>query len=117
MKFSRDVVGAIGRTPLIKLRAASEMTGCTILGKAEFMNPGGSVKDRAALAIISSPTGRTAAANRARIAASASQPPNRARGLKHRSPPTTAAANSNVIGEAIIQKIFEATKNIGDALS
>jgi cysteine synthase A len=52
MKFRRDVVGAIGCTPLIKLRAASEATGCTILGKAEFMNPGGSVKDRAALAII-----------------------------------------------------------------
>ena len=52
MKFHRDVVGAIGRTPLIRLRAASEATGCTILGKAEFMNPGGSVKDRAALAII-----------------------------------------------------------------
>ena len=52
MKFDRDVVGAIGRTPLIRLRAASEATGCTILGKAEFMNPGGSVKDRAALAII-----------------------------------------------------------------
>ncbi len=43
---------AIGDTPLIRLRRASEMTGCTILGKAEFMNPGGSVKDRAALAII-----------------------------------------------------------------
>jgi cysteine synthase A len=53
MKLQRDVIGAIGRTPLIKLRAASEETGCTILGKAEFMNPGGSVKDRAALAIIS----------------------------------------------------------------
>jgi cysteine synthase len=53
MKPVRDVVAAIGRTPLIKLRAASEATGCTILGKAEFMNPGGSVKDRAALAIIS----------------------------------------------------------------
>ena len=52
MRFYRDVVGAIGRTPLIALRAASEATGCTILGKAEFMNPGGSVKDRAALAII-----------------------------------------------------------------
>ena len=47
-----DVIGAIGRTPLIKLRRASEITGCTILGKAEFMNPGGSVKDRAALAIV-----------------------------------------------------------------
>ena len=52
MKFDRDVVGAIGRTPLIRLRSASEATGCTILGKAEFMNPGGSVKDRAALAIV-----------------------------------------------------------------
>src|SRR5579872_6020190 len=52
MKFSPSVVEAIGATPLIKLRRASEETGCTILGKAEFMNPGGSVKDRAALAII-----------------------------------------------------------------
>jgi len=52
MTFHRDVVAAIGRTPLIRLRAASEATGCTILGKAEFMNPGGSVKDRAALAIV-----------------------------------------------------------------
>ena len=52
MKFSPSVVEAIGNTPLIKLRRASEETGCTILGKAEFMNPGGSVKDRAALAII-----------------------------------------------------------------
>ena len=43
---------AIGHTPLIHLRRASEATGCTILGKAEFMNPGGSVKDRAGLAII-----------------------------------------------------------------
>jgi cysteine synthase len=47
-----DVIGSIGNTPLIKLRRASELTGCTILGKAEFMNPGQSVKDRAALAII-----------------------------------------------------------------
>ncbi len=43
---------AIGNTPLIKLQKASKLTGCTILGKAEFVNPGGSVKDRAALAII-----------------------------------------------------------------
>ena len=43
---------AIGNTPLIRLRKASELTGCTILGKAEFLNPGGSVKDRAALFII-----------------------------------------------------------------
>lgn len=45
-------VEAIGNTPLIRLRKASEETGCTILGKAEFMNPGGSVKDRAALGIV-----------------------------------------------------------------
>ena len=44
--------GAVGRTPLIRLRAFSELTGCDILGKAEFMNPGGSVKDRAALGIL-----------------------------------------------------------------
>jgi cysteine synthase A len=43
---------AVGNTPLIKLRKASEQTGCTILGKAEFLNPGGSVKDRAAKYII-----------------------------------------------------------------
>lgn len=46
------LVGAIGNTPLIRLARASAATGCEILGKAEFMNPGGSVKDRAALAII-----------------------------------------------------------------
>jgi cysteine synthase len=60
MKPVSDVVAAIGRTPLIKLRAASEATGCTILGKAEFMNPGGSVKDRAALAIINDAVARGA---------------------------------------------------------
>src|SRR3984885_4347550 len=47
-----DVIAAIGNTPLIRLKAASEATGCEILGKAEFMNPGQSVKDRAALFII-----------------------------------------------------------------
>lgn len=47
MKVNHDVVEAIGHTPLIKLKRASEETGCTILGKAEFMNPGQSVKDRA----------------------------------------------------------------------
>ncbi len=46
------LIGAIGNTPLIRLRRASEATGCEILGKAEFMSPGGSVKDRAGLAII-----------------------------------------------------------------
>ena len=45
-------VGTIGNTPLLRLRRASEATGCEILGKAEFLNPGGSVKDRAALAIV-----------------------------------------------------------------
>ncbi len=52
MDIKQDTIAAIGNTPLIKLRKASELTGCTILGKAEFMNPGQSVKDRAALFII-----------------------------------------------------------------
>ena len=52
MEVRPDVTAAIGRTPLIRLRRASELAGGTILGKAEFMNPGGSVKDRAALFII-----------------------------------------------------------------
>src|SRR3977135_194859 len=47
MTIHNDVVEAIGNTPLIKLKRASELTGCTILGKAEFMNPGQSVKYRA----------------------------------------------------------------------
>ena len=50
--LSSDMPAAVGGTPLILLRKASEATGCEIYGKAEFMNPGGSVKDRAALAII-----------------------------------------------------------------
>jgi cysteine synthase len=50
--YKASVDLAVGNTPLIKLRRASELTGCTILGKAEFMNPGQSVKDRAALYII-----------------------------------------------------------------
>ena len=52
MDVAEDFVAAVGRTPLIRLRAASLATGCEILGKAEFMNPGGSVKDRAARAIV-----------------------------------------------------------------
>ena len=52
MEIRDGLLGAIGNTPLIRLRRASEETGCTILGKAEFMNPGGSVKDRAALYIL-----------------------------------------------------------------
>src|SRR5262244_4107181 len=52
MQIRTGVVEAIGHTPLIKLKRASAATGCTILGKAEFMNPGQSVKDRAALFII-----------------------------------------------------------------
>src|SRR3546814_3182828 len=52
MDVSDGFVGAIGNTPLIRLRKLSEETGCEILGKAEFQNPGGSVKDRAAWAII-----------------------------------------------------------------
>ena len=52
MQFSNGIIEAIGNTPLIKLQRVSATTGCTILGKAEFMNPGQSVKDRAALFII-----------------------------------------------------------------
>ena len=52
MEIRASTLDAIGNTPLIKLRRASEETGCTILGKAEFMNPGLSVKDRAALGIV-----------------------------------------------------------------
>ena len=52
MQFHNGMIEAIGNTPLIKLKKASAETGCDILGKAEFMNPGQSVKDRAALYII-----------------------------------------------------------------
>src|SRR5437660_3590095 len=52
MRTNEDIVAAIGHTPLIPLKRASEATGCTILGKAEFMNPGQSVKDRAARQMI-----------------------------------------------------------------
>ncbi len=52
MKFSENALDLVGNTPLIRLRRASEETGCEILGKAEFLNPGQSVKDRAALAIV-----------------------------------------------------------------
>jgi len=52
MTIREGFIDAVGNTPLIKLRKASEITGCTILGKAEFMNPGGSVKDRAAKYIV-----------------------------------------------------------------
>jgi cysteine synthase A len=52
MKLARSFVDVVGNTPLIRLRRASEATGCEIYGKAEFMNPGGSVKDRAARGIV-----------------------------------------------------------------
>ena len=52
MQYAADLAAAVGNTPLIRLNKASEATGCTILGKAEFLNPGQSVKDRAALYII-----------------------------------------------------------------
>ena len=52
MQIRDDFTDTVGNTPLIKLKKASELTGCTILGKAEFLNPGGSVKDRAAKYII-----------------------------------------------------------------
>ena len=60
MPATSNVIQAIGGTPLIKLQRASAMTGCTILGKAEFMNPGGSIKDRAALAIVEDAIARNA---------------------------------------------------------
>ena len=50
--YSDSFIQSIGNTPLIKLKAASEITGCNIYGKAEYLNPGESVKDRAALFII-----------------------------------------------------------------
>ena len=50
--IKNNFIDSIGNTPLIKLKAASEITGCNIYGKAEFLNPGGSVKDRAALALL-----------------------------------------------------------------
>jgi cysteine synthase len=52
MEIRDGFTGSIGNTPLIRLRGPSELTGCEILGKAEFLNPGGSVKDRAALYIV-----------------------------------------------------------------
>ena len=50
--YQNNFTDGIGNTPLIKLKAASEIAGCNIYGKAEFLNPGGSVKDRAALGLI-----------------------------------------------------------------
>ena len=53
MKNSQNnFIEGVGNTPLVKLQAASKITGCNIYGKAEYLNPGGSVKDRAALALI-----------------------------------------------------------------
>ena len=52
MQEKTNIVGMIGNTPLIYLKGASDETGCKIFGKAEFLNPGQSVKDRAALSII-----------------------------------------------------------------
>ncbi len=52
MQIHSNIINLVGNTPLIKLRKASEMTGCNILGKAEFLNPGQSIKDRAALSMI-----------------------------------------------------------------
>ncbi|MBW6506908.1 MAG: cysteine synthase A [Rhodobacteraceae bacterium] len=62
MRICIDLAASIGNTPLIRLKAASEATGCEILGKAEFMNPGQSVKDRAALYIIRDAVARGALA-------------------------------------------------------
>ncbi len=53
MNYCDGFVGSVGNTPLIRLKGVSEETGCEILGKAEFLNPSGSVKDRAAVFIVS----------------------------------------------------------------
>lgn len=58
MAFIKDVPSLIGNTPLVRLNRVSELTGCEILGKAEFLNPGQSVKDRAALYIINQAVAR-----------------------------------------------------------
>ncbi|MDP6253879.1 MAG: cysteine synthase A [Alphaproteobacteria bacterium] len=58
MDIRQGFIESIGNTPLIRLKKASDLTGCEILGKAEFLNPGGSVKDRAAVAIVSAAEAR-----------------------------------------------------------
>ena len=58
MDMAPDITRLIGNTPLISLKGPSAETGCTILGKAEFLNPGGSVKDRAAVGIIEDAEGQ-----------------------------------------------------------
>ena len=52
MSATSSVIDLIGNTPLVRLNRLSDATGCEILGKAEFLNPGGSIKDRAALSIV-----------------------------------------------------------------
>ena len=52
MTIKSDLSAAVGDTPLLRLRQASALTGCEVLGKAEFLNPGGSIKDRTALGLI-----------------------------------------------------------------
>jgi cysteine synthase A len=66
MDIREGFTDAIGNTPLIKLRKASELTGCTILGKAEFMNPGGSVKDRGRWSPMRGATARSSSSPRPR---------------------------------------------------
>jgi cysteine synthase A len=58
LDIRQGFIESIGNTPLIRLKKASDLTGCEILGKAEFLNPGGSVKDRAAVAIVSAAEAR-----------------------------------------------------------
>ncbi len=58
MDVRKGFVDLVGNTPLVRLNKVSDATGCEILGKCEFLNPGGSVKDRAALAIIPTPRRR-----------------------------------------------------------
>ena len=69
-QIKNNFIESVGNTPLIRLKAASEITGCNIYGKAEYLNPGGSVKDRAALALI-----KDASLMSARAALSFTDPP------------------------------------------
>ena len=85
MHIRDGIIDAIGNTPLIELTAASRATGCTILGKAEFMNPGGSVKDRAGRQMImEAEIARRAEARRAGGGIDRRQHRHRARGSRQR---------------------------------
>ena len=90
---------AIGNTPLIKIESLSELTGCNILGKAEFMNPGGSVKDRAALWMIKEAESNLANWDK-------SHPSSKAIGARE----LIAFLNNNISKDQLREKIIIATR-------